>query len=66
LITHDVEEAVSMSDRVVVLSHRPTRIRSVYDIELEGDRTDMMAARESRGFSDYVRSIWADLEVARA
>jgi NitT/TauT family transport system ATP-binding protein len=66
LITHDVEEAVSMSDRVIVLSHRPTRIRSVYDIELEGDRTDMMAARESRGFSDYVRSIWADLEVARA
>ena len=66
LITHDVEEAVSMSDRVIVLSHRPTRIRSVYEIELAGDRTDMMAARESPGFSDYVRSIWADLEVARA
>jgi NitT/TauT family transport system ATP-binding protein len=66
LITHDIEEAVSMSDRVIVLSHRPTRIRSVYEIELEGDRFDMMAARESRGFADYVRSIWADLEVARA
>jgi NitT/TauT family transport system ATP-binding protein len=66
LITHDIEEAVSMSDRVIVLSHRPTRIRSVYDIELEGDRADMMAARDSRGFSDYVRSIWADLEVGRA
>jgi NitT/TauT family transport system ATP-binding protein len=66
LITHDIEEAVSMSDRVIVLSHRPTRIRSVYEIELEGDRADMMAARESPGFADYVRSIWADLEVARA
>jgi NitT/TauT family transport system ATP-binding protein len=66
LITHDIEEAVSMSDRVIVLSHRPTRIRSVYEIEIEGDRFDMMAARESPGFSDYVRSIWADLEVARA
>jgi NitT/TauT family transport system ATP-binding protein len=65
LITHDIEEAVSMSDRVIVLSHRPTGIRSVYEIELEGDRADMMAARESPGFSDYVRSIWADLEVAR-
>ena len=43
LITHDIEEAVSLSDRVIVLSHRPARIRSVYDIELEGDRTDMMA-----------------------
>lgn len=65
LITHDVEEAVSMSDRVIVLSRRPTRVKSVYQIELGGDRTDMLAARESRGFSDYVRSIWGDLDVAR-
>ena len=65
LITHDIEEAVSLSDRVIVLSHRPARIRSIYDIELEGDRTDMMAARDSPGFSDYVRNIWRDLEVHR-
>ena len=63
LITHDIEEAVSLSDRVIVLSHRPPRIRAVYDIELDGDRTDMMAARDSAGFTDYVRSIWRDLEV---
>ncbi len=49
-ITHDVEEAVSISDRVLVLTHRPTRIKSVYEIELEGDRSDMMAARESPHF----------------
>jgi NitT/TauT family transport system ATP-binding protein len=64
-ITHDIEEAVSLSDRVIVLSQRPTRIKTVYTIELEGDRTDMMAARESRGFTEYVRSIWRDLEIAR-
>ena len=56
---------MSISDRVLVLSHRPTRIKSVYEIALEGDRTDMMAARESPRFSDYVRSIWRDLEVTR-
>jgi len=65
LITHDIEEAVSLSDRVIVLGRRPTRIKTVYDIEIPGDRTDMMAARESRGFSEYVRSIWRDLEIAR-
>jgi NitT/TauT family transport system ATP-binding protein len=65
LITHDIEEAVSLSDRVIVLSHRPARIRSVYDIELKGDRTDMMAARDNPGFSGYVRNIWRDLEVHR-
>jgi NitT/TauT family transport system ATP-binding protein len=66
LITHDIEEAVSLSDRVIVLSHRPTRIRSVYDIDLGADRTDMMAARDSKHFTEYVRSIWRDLEVGRA
>ena len=65
LITHDIEEAVSLSDRVIVLSHRPARIRSVYDVELGADRTDMMAARDSQNFTDYVRSIWRDLEVGR-
>jgi NitT/TauT family transport system ATP-binding protein len=63
LITHDIEEAVSMADRVIVLTHRPTRVRAVYDIVLEGERTDMIAARDSAGFGDYVRRIWADLEV---
>jgi len=65
LITHDIEEAVSVADRVIVLSQRPTRIKAVYDIALKSDRTDMIAARESPGFSDYVRRIWGDLEVAR-
>lgn len=65
LITHDIEEAVSMSDRVIVLTHRPTATRSIYAIDFAGDRTDMMAARNSRGFGDYVRQIWSDLEVAR-
>jgi len=63
LITHDVEEAVSLADWVIVLTHRPTRVKAIYEIELDADRTDMMAARESAGFTDYVRRIWSDLEV---
>jgi NitT/TauT family transport system ATP-binding protein len=63
-ITHDVEEAVSISDRVLVLGRRPTRVKSIYRIELSGDRTDMMAARDSPRFVEYVRSIWRDLDIA--
>jgi NitT/TauT family transport system ATP-binding protein len=63
LITHDIEEAVSLADRVIVLSKRPTRVKAVYDIELGVERTDMMATRDSRDFSKYVRRIWADLDV---
>jgi NitT/TauT family transport system ATP-binding protein len=65
LITHDIEEAVSLADRVIVLSKRPTRIKAVYEIELGAGRTDMMEVRENPDFSHYVRSIWADLDVVR-
>ena len=63
MITHDVEEAVSLSDRVIVLTHRPSRIRAVHEIDLGTDRGDMMAARESPRFVEYVRTIWSQLEV---
>jgi NitT/TauT family transport system ATP-binding protein len=66
LITHDIEEAVSMADRVLVLTHRPTRLKAAYDIELKARSGDMIAARESSGFGDYVRQIWSDLDVGRA
>lgn len=63
LITHDVDEAVSLSDRVVVLSQRPSRIKAIHEIDLPGDRTDMMAARASGRFNEYVRAIWNELEI---
>lgn len=63
LITHDVDEAVSLSDRVIVLSHRPAKIRAIHSIDLDSDRTDMMAARDSRRFNEYVRAIWGELEL---
>jgi NitT/TauT family transport system ATP-binding protein len=65
LITHDIEEAVSLADRVIVLSKRPTKVKAVYEIELGAGRTDMMEVRENPDFSHYVRSIWADLDVDR-
>ncbi|MET0676307.1 MAG: ABC transporter ATP-binding protein [Bradyrhizobium sp.] len=63
LITHDIEEAVSLADRVIVLSRRPTWVKAIYDIELGADRSDMIALRETPEFSRYVRRIWADLDV---
>ena len=66
LITHDIEEAVSIADRVLVLSQRPTRIKASYQVSLDCARDDMIAARQSRGFSDYVRRIWTDLDVVHA
>lgn len=63
LITHDVEEAVSMSDRVFVLSRRPCEIIAEHRIDLPGGRVDMIEARGTPQFARYVRSIWAELDI---
>jgi ABC-type nitrate/sulfonate/bicarbonate transport system ATPase subunit len=57
------ERSHAMLDRLGLLSKRPTMVKAVYDIDLGEDRTDMMAMRQSPGFSQYVRRIWADLDV---
>ena len=63
LITHDVEEAVSLSDRVLVLSRRPCTIVAEHRIELEGDRSNLIALRESKAFAHHVRQIWTELDI---
>ena len=66
LITHDVEEAVGLSDRVVVLSRRPCSVVAEHRIVLPGDRTDMIALRETREFATIVRRIWQQLDIREA
>jgi len=51
MITHDVEEAVSLSDRVIVLTHRPSSIKAIHEIHLDADRSDMMAVRRFAQFT---------------
>ena len=46
LITHDVEEAIHLADRVVVLSPRPTRIQAVFDVPIEHPRRLSSAAAQ--------------------
>lgn len=60
LVSHDVSEAISMADRVIVLTHRPARIRSEHRIELEG--TPMQRRRDAH-FKDYFDRIWKELDV---
>ena len=59
LITHNITEAVQMSDRVVVMSHRPGRIKRIIDIDLPRPRSSE-AIRDHK-FGDYVGMIWTDL-----
>jgi NitT/TauT family transport system ATP-binding protein len=64
LVTHDIEEAVSMSDRVIVLSGRPAQVRSVYEIGLTvGEERTPMSSRDAPEFRGYCKSIWEDLDI---
>jgi NitT/TauT family transport system ATP-binding protein len=59
LITHNIAEAVQMSDRVCVMSFRPGRIKRVVPIELPRPRTSEVM--ESEAFGRHVAMIWRDL-----
>lgn len=62
LVTHDIAEAVSMSDRVVVLSPRPAVVRAVVDMgELKA--LPPMARRDTPHFHRFFNTIWKELDV---
>ncbi len=62
MVTHDIAEAVSLSDIVVVLTKRPARIKKMYEIQLTG-RSTPIENRKCKEFSMYYDQIWRDLDV---
>lgn len=61
LVTHDIAEAISMGEQVIVLSKRPATIKSIIDINLSiPDRTPF-TSRTAPEFSTYFNEIWKEL-----
>lgn len=60
-ITHDLEEAVVLSDRVLTLAARPGRVKHEHVIGLPRPR-DSRAARLDPRFADFLRLVWDDIE----
>jgi NitT/TauT family transport system ATP-binding protein len=61
LVTHDIAEAVSMSDQVVVLSRRPGRVKSIHDLSaLRG--LSPMERRDHGDFHRYFNAVWKELD----
>ena len=63
MVTHDISEAISMGDKIVVLSHRPAVIKSIYDIKFEGIERNPINCRNCPEFSTYFNLLWKELEV---
>jgi NitT/TauT family transport system ATP-binding protein len=66
LVTHDIGEAISMSERVIVLSRRPGRVKTEHPIRFatpDGSRPAPFAARNAPEFNGYFNMLWQELEV---
>ena len=59
LVTHDISEAISMSDIIIVLSERPAKVKSIFVPNVIGDTP--LKRRESKEFGVLFEKIWKEL-----
>ena len=59
LITHNITEAIQLSDRILVMTYRPGKVKRIVDIDLPRPRTSEIVSSDA--FGHYVAQIWADL-----
>lgn len=62
LVTHDISEAVSLADRVIILSTRPGTVKKIVEIDLKEFGTPLKR-RESKKAHDYFDEIWKELVI---
>lgn len=62
MVTHDLGEAISISDRIVVLSKRPSKIKKIVDINYQNRRSPMENRKEEE-FNIYYNLLWKELDI---
>lgn len=63
IVTHDISEAISMSDRILVLSKRPGTVKDIHKIDFEIENRTPINCRENPKFSRYFNTLWKELGV---
>ena len=61
MVTHDLAEAISMADRIIVLTERPCQIKNIHSIHFE-DRRTPVENRKCKEFSKYYDQIWKEID----
>jgi len=62
LVTHDIEDAIALSDKVIVLSGKPATVKTEIIIDLGIKKRDPVEARKSPKFREYFIQIWDELK----
>ncbi len=60
MVTHDINEAVALSNKVIVLSNRPATVKKIFNIDFPDDRNTFSIRREAK-FQNYVKDIWKEV-----
>lgn len=63
MVSHDIPESISMSDRIIVLTSRPAKIKNIHNIDFNIDNETPLNRRNQPKFSDYFNTIWKELDV---
>lgn len=63
MVTHDISEAISMSDRIIVLNARPGTVKDIHKIDFEIEERTPINCREKPKFSQYFNTLWKELGV---
>ncbi|MGW8958011.1 ABC transporter ATP-binding protein [Paenibacillus sp. NPDC055715] len=66
LVTHDLAEAIAVSDRIIVLGRNPGHIRRTFEIPDSIREVQPFYAREQPGFNELFHEIWGELEASGA
>jgi len=61
LVTHDISEAISFCDRIVVLTERPGTVKKIISIDLGIENKTPLKARNAPKFRHYFNELWGEL-----
>lgn len=61
-VSHDIEEAITMGNKVIILNNRPNGVYKVINIEIPDDKRNPVELRNNSLFSDYFSQIWNSLD----
>lgn len=62
LITHDLAEAISVADRIIILSARPGQVKSIFPITFQEQYDSPLKRRNAPEFSQYFNQVWGELQ----
>lgn len=61
LVTHDISEAVSMSDKIVILTKRPGTVKRILQLDFDKSLTPL-ERRDNLMFNEYFKVLWEELQ----